>query len=574
MDHTSVPVKTLHIHGSRFSAIDLSAYPDAVRLPYSLRVLLENVLRNDPEYAARVSAFRSSPGQDIPFFPARVLMQDFTGVPCVVDLSAMRDAMEDLGGDPQRVNPVVPVDLVVDHSVQIDYWGNRDALEQNVKAEYERNSERYRLLKWAAGAMKDFRVIPPNSGICHQINLEYLGTVARTRDIQGTAWVFPDSLVGTDSHTTMINGLGIMGWGVGGIEAEAVLLGQPYMMPVPEVVGVRLEGELPRGVTASDLVLTLTQLLRARGVVGAFVEYFGSGIKTLSLPDRATIANMSPEYGATMGYFPVDDITMGYLRDTGRTSEAETAEVLFKETGLWYDEVNEPDYSDLIVLDLGSVKPSAAGPFRPQDRIDLELLPRRFAEELEKAAPGKAGNSYTVNIDGVPLHLTHGAVAIAAITSCTNTSNPSVMIGAGLIARKAEKLGIRPPSWVKTSLAPGSRVVVDYLKRAGVLEALESIGFGVSAFGCTTCIGNSGPLPQGMSAAVKDQGLITASVSSGNRNFEARIHQQVRFNYLMSPMYVVAFALAGRVNIDIHSEPLCKAPDGKDVYLKDIWPAR
>ena len=573
--------RTLEIDGKTYRIFDVpkADIPGGLTsLPYSIRILLENVLRKSAlgqapgEDAEKVLAYLGSPGQDVSFYPSRVLMQDFTGVPAVVDLAAMRDAMVERGGDPGKINPLIPVDLIVDHSVQIDFWGGTNALKKNVEMEYSRNSERYRLLKWASESMDNFHVVPPNSGICHQINLEHLGQIVRVSDENGKATLIPDTLIGTDSHTTMINGLGIMGWGVGGIEAEAVVLGQAYGMPVPEVIGVKLTGSLPKGTTASDVVLTLTELLRKEGVVGKFVEYFGPGMSSLPLPDRATIANMSPEYGATMGYFPVDETTLGYLRDTGREAAAQVAEKYLRETGMFFDPDARPAYNSELTLDLGSVKPSVAGPYRPQDRVDVSALPALFAKELEKAAPGSKGKTFPITIDGTTHQVPHGAIAIAAITSCTNTSNPHVMIGAGLLARKARERGLTPPAWVKTSIAPGSRVVLDYLERAGLTEDLEALGFIISAFGCTTCIGNSGPLPDFMTSAIEDEHLLTASISSGNRNFEARIHQNVRFNFLSSPLYVVAFALAGRIDIDMLNEALGRDREGREVFLKDLWP--
>jgi aconitate hydratase len=569
------------IDGKTYRIFDVSKadIPDGIgSLPYSIRILLENILRKaslgkaSAEDVHKVLAYRSSPGQDIPYYPARVLMQDFTGVPAVVDLAAMRNAMVARGGDPKKINPLIPVDLVIDHSVQIDFWQGKNALQKNVEMEYTRNSERYRLLKWAAESMDNFRVVPPNSGICHQINFENLGRIVRESSEGGSPTLIPDTVIGTDSHTTMIDGLGIMGWGVGGIEAEAVLLGQAYVMPVPEVIGVKLTGKLPAGVSASDLVLTLTEMLRKEGVVGKFVEYFGPGMSALPLPDRATVANMSPEYGATMGYFPVDDSTIRYLKETGREEAAALSEAYLKETGMFFSPDSEARYNKVLHLDLGSVRPSVAGPYRPQDRIDVSDLPRVFGDELEKNAPGSSGKTVKAHINGTEIEIPQGAVAIASITSCTNTSNPFVMIGAGLLARKARARGLKPPAWVKTSLAPGSQVVLDYLERAGLVDDLEGIGFTVSAFGCATCIGNSGPLPDFVTEAVDSEGLLTASVSSGNRNFEARIHQKVRFNFLGSPLYVVAFALAGRVDLDIMKEAIGKDAEGREVFLKDIWP--
>ncbi|ADN03006.1 aconitate hydratase AcnA [Spirochaeta thermophila] len=565
--------------GRRVRVVDMRGLPvegGLERMPYSMRVLLENVARGvalgrvEEEMAARVGAWQGYVGTEVAYFPARVLMQDFTGVPAVVDLAVMRDAVAEKGGDPSRVTPQIPVDLVVDHSVQLDFWARRDALERNVEKEYERNGERYRLLKWAGRSMANFRVVPPNSGICHQINVEYLAQVVREEVRDGMVLWYPDSLVGTDSHTTMVNGLGVMGWGVGGIEAEAVMLGEAYVMPLPEVVGVRLVGRMPEGVTATDVVLTLTHLLRKKGVVGKFVEYFGPALSQLSVPDRVTIANMAPEYGATMGFFPVDERTVAFLRMTGREEAAARAEAYLKEVGLWYDPSVEPVYSDVLELDLSTVEPTLAGPYRPQDRLRREEVPVRVGEECRRL--GAEGEGREVELGGERVLVPHGAVAIASITSCTNTSNPAVMLGAGLVARRAVERGMRVPRWVKTSLAPGSRVVVDYLARAGVLGALEELGFSVAAFGCATCIGNSGPLPAALERAA-DEGLLLASVASGNRNFEARIHQKVRFNILASPIYVVLYALAGSVMKDLSREPVGKDREGRDVFLHELLPS-
>lgn len=545
-------------------------------LPYSIRVLMENVARGvflgKPGACGLefFSDWRANTGKEVSYFPSRVLMQDFTGVPAVVDLAAMRDAVAKAGGDAKRVNPGIPVDLVIDHSVQIDFWASSDALEKNVAKEYERNTERYKLLKWAGQSLDRFRTVPPNSGICHQINAEFLAQVVRMDEDDGRVVVFPDSLVGTDSHTTMINGLGVMGWGVGGIEAEAVMLGEAYIMPLPEVIGVRLTGRLRSGVTATDAVLTLTELLRKKGVVGKFVEYFGPGVKALSLPDRITIANMSPEYGATMGFFPVDEVTTDFLRFTGREEEAARAEWYLKETGMWFDATTEPVYTDVVELDLSAVEPSLAGPSRPQDRLTPASLPVRIRKGLDELEV--KDNHRQVELNGSVVDVPQGAVAIASITSCTNTSNPTVLLGAGLLAKKAAERGLSVPAWVKTSLAPGSRVVTDYLERAGVLEYLEKLGFGVVAYGCATCIGNSGPLPAALEKAA-DEGLILGSVGSGNRNFEARIHQKVRFNILASPIYVVAYALAGSLLVDLEKQPIGKDSGGKDVYLSEILPS-
>jgi len=549
-------------------------------LPFTIRILLENLLRNletkrsTEEDVLRLARWR--PGQEpqeIAFMPTRVLLQDFTGVPAVVDLAAMRSAAERMGGDPALINPVVPADLVIDHSVQVDNFGCAAALSLNVAIEYERNRERYTLLKWAQKAFEGFRVVPPAQGICHQVNLEFLASVVHVKK-RGEAWVaYPDTLVGTDSHTTMINGLGVLGWGVGGIEAEAVMLGQPYYMLVPEVVGVKLTGALSEGATATDLVLTVTEILRKKGVVGKFVEFFGPGISSLTLPDRATVSNMSPEYGATVGYFPIDEETLSYLTMTGRRKEhVELVGLYCKEQGLFHDPgAPDPEYSDVVALDMGTVGPSMAGPRRPQDRIALTKVKKQFLRDQEKLfgkkpAPAKKGEKREKV-------LKDGAVVISAITSCTNTSNPSVMIGAGLLAEKAVARGLGVPDYVKTSLAPGSQVVEDYLKRAGLIEPLEALGFHIVGFGCTTCIGNSGPLPDPVRKAVEEEDLVVAAVLSGNRNFEARIHGQVKANYLASPILVLAYALAGRVDLDITKDPLAYDPEGDPVYLKELWPA-
>ncbi len=578
----SETAQNLTIQGKTYHIFNVSKLniPGGIKsLPYSIRILLENVLRKSSLGQAaeadiqKVLSYAEKPGQDISYYPARVLMQDFTGVAAVVDLAAMRNAMVAKGGDPKKINPLIPVDLIIDHSVQIDYWQGGDSLTKNVDMEYTRNTERYRLLKWASESMDNFRVVPPNSGICHQINFENLGQIVRENDEGGVSTLLPDSVIGTDSHTTMIDGLGIMGWGVGGIEAEAVLLGQAYVMPVPEVIGVKLTGSLPNGVTATDAVLTLTQMLRKEGVVGKFVEYFGPGMSALPLPDRATIANMSPEYGSTMGFFPVDEKTIAYLKETGRQKEAEISEAYLKETGMFFSADSEPVYNKVLSLDLSTVQPSLAGPYRPQDRINLSDVPAAFAAELEKVSPGTKDTTFPMTIDGEEVQVPHGAVAIASITSCTNTSNPFVMIGAGLLAKNARARGLKPPKWVKPSVAPGSQVVLDYLNRAGLTDELEGIGFAVTALGCATCIGNSGPLPDYVNETIDKHSLLTASVGSGNRNFEARIHQKVRFNYLMSPIYVVAYALAGRMDLDMISEPLGKDSEGKDVFLKDILPS-
>ncbi len=575
------------------------------RLPFSIRVLLENQLRHldgrivTEDDVRNVAGWQPTPtGKEIPFMPARVVLQDFTGVPAVVDLAAMRSAVARANREAHRINPIVPGDLIIDHSVQIDFFGTQYALPKNMAREYQRNRERYTLLKWAQKAFDGFRVVPPGTGIIHQVNLEYLARVVQLRDFNGRKTAFPDTLVGTDSHTTMINGIGVLGWGVGGIEAEAVMLGQPYYMLVPQVVGMRLTGELPEGATATDLVLTVTQILRQKGVVGKFVEFFGPGVSKLSLPDRATLANMAPEYGATMGFFPVDGETLAYLRLTGRGDElVDLVERYCKEQGLFRSEdAPEPEYSDVVELDMSTVEASLAGPRRPQDRVTLRNMHKTFHDTLhntfgidvppedharwageggsnEGQAAGQKPRAEIV-IDDEAVQLSHGSVVIAAITSCTNTSNPSVMIGAGLVAKKAVERGLLPRPWVKTSLAPGSRVVTNYLEKAGLLPYLEALHFHVAGYGCTTCIGNSGPLPEPVANAIKENDLVVAAVLSGNRNFEARIHSLVKANYLASPMLVVAYALAGTLDIDLTREPLDYDPNGEPVYLKDIWPTQ
>jgi aconitate hydratase len=566
---------------------------DLDRLPYSIKVLLESVLRNcdgrlvtendvtvlasyDPKAPARV---------EIPFSPARVLLQDFTGVPAVVDLAAMRSAMARLGGDPAEINPRVPVDLVIDHSVQVDAFGGPDALRINADREFERNRERYEFLRWGKQAFDNFSVVPPASGICHQVNLEYLGKCVWSKPTDdGLEVVYPDSLVGTDSHTTMIDGLGVVGWGVGGIEAEAVMLGQPIYMLLPEVVGFRLTGKLPEGATATDMVLTVTQMLRAYGVVGRFVEFFGDGLDYLSVPDRATIANMSPEYGATMGFFPIDDETLDYLRRTGRSPELiEKVRRYTQAQGLFRTSSSkDPEFLDVLELDLSTVVPSLAGPKRPQDRIALPDMRRAFAESLTAPVGPKGFGLTTEAVERTGAYndnrsderkLKHGAVVIAAITSCTNTSNPSVMVAAGLLAKKAVERGLTVKPFVKTSMAPGSKVVTDYLHEAGLWPYLNQLGFDLVGYGCTTCIGNSGPLPDPVVSAIKDGDLVVAGVLSGNRNFEGRIHQQVQANFLASPPLVVAYALAGTVDIDLTRDPLGTDTAGRPVYLREIWPS-
>ncbi len=565
---------------------------DVDRLPYSLRVLLESVLRNCDGYQVTEADVKNlaawnapNPAQvEIPFKPARVVLQDFTGVPAVVDLAAMRAGMKRLGGDPKKINPLIPVDLVIDHSVQVDRFGTPDALEFNNKIEFERNRERYEFLRWGQKAFDNFRVVPPNIGIVHQVNLEYLAKGVFLRSDQKGPVGVPDTLVGTDSHTTMINGLGVVGWGVGGIEAEAVMLGQPLYMLMPEVVGFVLTGELPSGATATDLVLRVTELLRKEGVVGKFVEFFGPGVSTMSLADRATIANMAPEYGATMGFFPIDAETLNYLRRTGRTEEeVDLVERYAKEQGLFRtDDSPTPNFSKVLTLDLSTVEPSLAGPKRPQDRVPLREMKKAFQAALQAPVaqrgyaldPVSIVKTAKVESNGDSTEITHGAVVIAAITSCTNTSNPSVMIAAGLLAKKAVERGLRVKPYVKTSLAPGSRVVTDYFDKAGLTESLEKLGFHTVGYGCTTCIGNSGPLPDPVAKAVTEGDLVAAAVLSGNRNFEGRVNPLVKANYLASPPLVVAYALAGTTDIDLVNEPLGKDPQGQDVYLKDIWPSK
>ncbi|HZS24267.1 MAG TPA: aconitate hydratase AcnA [Gaiellaceae bacterium] len=584
----------------------LQARWDVARLPYTLRILLENVLRNGTDEEVEAVAgwvADAEPSDEISFAPARVLLQDFTGVPCVVDLAAMRDAMRDQSGDPAKINPQIPVELVIDHSIQVDEFATRLAIDRNVELEFERNKERYAFLRWGQGAFDNFKVVPPSTGICHQVNLEYLARVVESRD--GVA--FPDTLVGTDSHTTMVNGLGVLGWGVGGIEAEAAMLGETLSMLVPQVVGFRLTGELPHGATATDLVLTVTEILRKTGVVGKLVEYFGPGVSTLALADRATLGNMSPEYGATCGFFPVDDVTLSYLRLTNRTSERiALVEAYCKENMLWHEPDVHPTYSQVVELDLGDVEPSLAGPRRPQDRVPLAAAKTSFIEALDTFGVDYGNGTYdkevadsfpasdpptgdgtsdaaaapahtaTVEKKRVPVRgeefaLEHGSVVIAAITSCTNTSNPSVMIGAGLLAKKAVEKGLVRRPWVKSSLAPGSKVVTEYYARAGLDRYLDELGFNLVGYGCTTCIGNSGPLPEAIGEAVDDGDLVVCAVLSGNRNFEARIHSDVKANYLASPPLVVAYALAGRMDVDLLNEPLGDGDDGP-VYLADIWP--
>ncbi|MCC7119460.1 MAG: aconitate hydratase AcnA [Anaerolineales bacterium] len=561
------------------------------KIPYSIRVLLEAALRqcNDHEITQQdvkhIAAWTAQgPRPGIPFLPARVVMQDFTGVPAIVDLAAMRAAVARLGGDPKKINPLVQVDLVIDHSVQVDFFATADALQRNTEMEFMRNKERYEFLKWGQHAFQNFRVVPPMTGIVHQVNLEYLADVIMTKPDGAETIAFPDTLVGTDSHTTMINGLGVVGWGVGGIEAEAVMLGQPMDMLLPDVVGFKLHGKLKEGVTATDLVLTVTQMLRKKGVVDKFVEFYGPGLETMSLPDRATIGNMAPEYGATIGYFPIDKETLRYMRLTGRSEETiALTEAYAREQGLFHDaSMPEPDFTNTLELDLGSVVPSLAGPKRPQDRVPMSELKETFNKVLTtpvkergfelKPEALKAEATYGAN--GGSMKMKHGAVVIAAITSCTNTSNPSVLVAAGLLAKKALEKGLNVKPYVKTSLAPGSRVVTEYLKQANLLDPLAKLGFNVIAYGCTTCIGNSGPLPAEVAKAVTEGDLVAAAVLSGNRNFEGRIHSLVKANFLASPPLVVAYALAGTVDIDLDHEPLGTGSDGAPVYLRDLWPTQ
>jgi aconitate hydratase len=608
-----VSPSTLSAGGKSYEIFPLE---DAERLPYTLRILLENALRHGEEEDAeslRRWQPTSEPSEEISFRPARVLLQDFTGVPAVVDLAAMRNAMADLGGDPSRINPQLPAELVIDHSVQVDEYASARAMFRNAELEFERNRERYAFLRWGQTAFDNFQVVPPNTGIVHQVNLEFLARVIETRD--GRA--FPDTLVGTDSHTTMVNGLGVLGWGVGGIEAEAAMLGEAISMLVPQVVGFKLTGKLPEGATATDLVLTVTQLLRQTGVVGKFVEYFGHGLVGLPLADRATIGNMSPEYGATCGFFPVDDETLKYLRLTGRDEQrVALVEAYCKENALWHDPGHQPDYSQVVELDLASVEPSLAGPRRPQDRVPLRQAKQMFVDSLETfgvdygnghdeavsesfpasdppatvdpgheaaqsgpqvesggVAVATAARTVKVELDGEEFELEHGSVVIAAITSCTNTSNPQVMIGAGLLAKNAVERGMHRKPWVKSSLAPGSKVVTEYYEQAGLTEYLDALGFQTVGYGCTTCIGNSGPLAEEISEAIVEGDLVVCSVLSGNRNFEARIHPEVKANYLASPPLVVAYALAGRMDLDLVNEPIGQDGDGNDVYLRDLWPS-
>jgi len=595
--------ESLDVNGESYSYVRLAALQEAglgdiSKMPYSIRVLLEAMVRNHDEFIVTSDHIKALAGYnagsveatEMPFMPGRVVLQDFTGVPCVVDLAAMRDAMKNLGGDAAAINPAVACDLVIDHSVQVDDFASFVALTINAEKEFGRNNERYTFLKWGQESLDNFRAVPPATGIVHQVNLEYLARGCLVKNAGGTQWVYPDSLVGTDSHTTMINGVGVLGWGVGGIEAEAVMCGQPVYMLTPEVVGFKLKGKLPEGATATDMVLTVTEMLRAHGVVEKFVEFFGDGMEELSIPDRATIANMAPEYGATCGFFPIDKKTIEFFKFTGKTDEeCALTEAWAKASGFfWTAESPDPEFGAVLELDLSTVKPCVAGPKRPQDRIDLDSLHTAFAEMLtrpmgpqglgiDKADTGKSvtithtAESHPAEV-GMQSELKHGSIVIAAITSCTNTSNPDVLVAAGLVARKARALGLNRKPWVKTSLAPGSKVVTEYLDKANLTDDLDAVGFQTVGYGCTTCIGNSGPLPSEIENGIQEGGLAVTSILSGNRNFEGRIHPEIKGNFLASPPLVVAYAMAGRIDIDIYNEALCQTPDGKDVFLKDIWP--
>jgi aconitate hydratase len=578
---------TLDVGGSSYEIFRLSAVDGVANLPFSLKVLLENLLRTEDGANVTSDHIRAlaswdadaEPDTEIQFTPARVVMQDFTGVPCVVDLATMREAVADLGGDPARINPLAPAELVIDHSVIIDVFGRQDAVERNMEIEYQRNRERYQFLRWGQTAFDEFKVVPPGTGIVHQVNLEYLARGVMTRSVGGDAaggtktQAYPDTVVGTDSHTTMINGLGVLGWGVGGIEAEAAMLGQPVSMLIPRVVGFKLTGEIPAGATATDVVLTITELLRKHGVVGKFVEFYGEGVAAVPLANRATIGNMSPEFGSTCAIFPIDDVTLDYLRLTGRSAEqVGLVEAYAKEQGLWLDASREAKYSEYLELDLSTVVPSIAGPKRPQDRIVLDQAKSAFAAALPNYTEDPAA-SVTIGEGDTAYELRHGAVAIASITSCTNTSNPSVMVAAALLAKNAVEKGLTVKPWVKTSVAPGSKVVKDYYEKAGLTPYLEKLGFHIVGYGCTTCIGNSGPLPEEVSAAVQSGDLAVTAVLSGNRNFEGRINPDVKMNYLASPPLVIAYALAGTMDFDVEADPLGTGTDGQPVYLRDVWPS-
>ena len=572
---------TLDVDGRDYEIYHLDAVPGLERLPYSLKVLAENLLRTEDganitaDHVRALAAWdpTAEPDTEIQFTPARVVMQDFTGVPCIVDLATMREAVADLGGDPEVINPLNPAEMVIDHSVQIDSFGLPGSLERNKEREYERNAERYQFLRWGQGALSNFRVVPPGTGIVHQVNIEYLARIVFTHEADGVTQAYPDTCVGTDSHTTMVNGLGVLGWGVGGIEAEAAMLGQPVSMLIPKVVGFKLSGAIPAGATATDVVLTITEMLRAHGVVGKFVEFYGEGVAEVPLANRATIGNMSPEFGSTAAIFPIDGVTLDYLRLTGRSEErVRLVEAYTKAQGMWHDPAREPVYSEYLELDLSTVVPSIAGPKRPQDRIVLSRAKESFQEVLPTYASQPSKPTPVTLADGTDTELDHGHVAIASITSCTNTSNPSVMMAAGLLARNAVARGLRSKPWVKTSTAPGSQVVTDYYEKAGLWPALNELGFNVVGYGCATCIGNSGPLPAEVSQAVNDADLAVVSVLSGNRNFEGRINPDVKMNYLASPPLVIAYALAGTMDIDFATEPLGQDPEGRDVFLSDIWP--
>ena len=572
---------TLDVDGRDYEIYRLDAVPGLERLPYSLKVLAENLLRTEDganitaDHVRALAAWdpAAEPDTEIQFTPARVVMQDFTGVPCIVDLATMREAVAELGGDPEVINPLNPAEMVIDHSVQIDSFGLPGSLERNKEREYERNSERYQFLRWGQGALSNFRVVPPGTGIVHQVNIEYLARIVFTHEADGVTQAYPDTCVGTDSHTTMVNGLGVLGWGVGGIEAEAAMLGQPVSMLIPKVVGFKLSGAIPAGATATDVVLTITEMLRAHGVVGKFVEFYGEGVAEVPLANRATIGNMSPEFGSTAAIFPIDEVTLDYLRLTGRSEErVRLVEAYTKAQGMWHDPAREPVYSEYLELDLSTVVPSIAGPKRPQDRIVLSRAKESFQEVLPTYASQPSKPTPVTMADGTATELDHGHVAIASITSCTNTSNPSVMMAAGLLARNAVARGLRSKPWVKTSTAPGSQVVTDYYEKAGLWPALNELGFNVVGYGCATCIGNSGPLPAEVSQAVNDADLAVVSVLSGNRNFEGRINPDVKMNYLASPPLVIAYALAGTMDIDFATEPLGQDPEGRDVFLSDIWP--
>ena len=579
---------TLDVDGRDYEIYRLDAVPGLERLPYSLKVLAENLLRTEDganitaDHVRALAAWdpAAEPDTEIQFTPARVVMQDFTGVPCIVDLATMREAVSELGGDPEVINPLNPAEMVIDHSVQIDSFGLPGSLERNKEREYERNAERYQFLRWGQGALSNFRVVPPGTGIVHQVNIEYLARIVFTRELAGAVGdsgavvqAYPDTCVGTDSHTTMVNGLGVLGWGVGGIEAEAAMLGQPVSMLIPKVVGFKLSGAIPAGATATDVVLTITEMLRAHGVVGKFVEFYGEGVAEVPLANRATIGNMSPEFGSTAAIFPIDEVTLDYLRLTGRSEErVRLVEAYTKAQGMWHDPAREPVYSEYLELDLSTVVPSIAGPKRPQDRIVLSRAKESFQEVLPTYASQPSKPTPVTLADGTDTELDHGHVAIASITSCTNTSNPSVMMAAGLLARNAVARGLRSKPWVKTSTAPGSQVVTDYYEKAGLWPALNELGFNVVGYGCATCIGNSGPLPAEVSQAVNDADLAVVSVLSGNRNFEGRINPDVKMNYLASPPLVIAYALAGTMDIDFATEPLGQDPEGRDVFLSDIWP--